>query len=111
MIRRSDTPDPLPFLATNASDTPVRVDANPRRRWHDSTVLLDPALPKRCFDALGVPRNRPVISDGRTARGGPARAVVQEGSGVPLPPPPCRSVPWEARYFKTVVVSTRPQTE
>jgi RNA-directed DNA polymerase len=60
-------------------DVAKTVAANTRRWWKNSAMHLQSVLTTRYFDALGVPRLRPVTSTSRTARCGPARRVVWEG--------------------------------
>jgi group II intron reverse transcriptase/maturase len=61
-------------------DAAARVAANIRRWWRNSGMYLQMVLTTRYFDELGVPRLRPVTSTSRTARCGPARRVVWQGS-------------------------------
>jgi RNA-directed DNA polymerase len=58
----------------------AQVAANTRRWWKNAALYLHTTLTTRYFDELGVPRLRPVTSTLRTARCGPARRVVWEGS-------------------------------
>jgi len=61
-------------------DVAARVAANTRRWWRNAALYLHTVLTIRYFDELGVPRLRPVTSTSRTARCGPARRVVWQGS-------------------------------
>ena len=60
--------------------TAARCAANTRRWWRSSALYLHVILDTRYFDGLGLPRLRPVTSTSRTARCGPARRVVWQGS-------------------------------
>ena len=57
-------------------DMAAQVAASTRRWWRTAALYLHTVLTTRYFDALGVPRLRPVTSTSRTARCGPARRVV-----------------------------------
>jgi RNA-directed DNA polymerase len=67
--------------ARGASPTlAARVAANTRRWWKTAALYLHTVLTIRYFDDLGVPRLRAATSTSRTARCGPARRVVWQGS-------------------------------